>query len=85
MKKPLKPFVVSQATRYVLQSGQPYSMQLSRGTGFGIGKCKNIIALLVDAGVITSASKITGERKIILKNESAAVNAALRQLKKGKK
>lgn len=81
---PLTKYIVATATRAVVRSNKPQSLALMRSTRFGYGKCKLIIALLVDAGVITPTSKITGNRSVILKNEAAAVNAALRQLKKGR-
>lgn len=56
---------------------------LMRRMKMGYGKAARIIELLEDAGVL--GPLMSGRRSLLLKNEAAAVNAALRQLKKGKK
>ena len=59
-------------------------MGLNRSTRFGIGKASNILTLLCDAGVV-SKKYPGGYRMVLLRNQDQAINAALRQLKKGRK
>ena len=59
-------------------------MALHRPTRFGIGKASNILTLLCDAGVV-GKKQPGGYRMVLLRNRPEAVNAALRQLKKGRK
>lgn len=80
--KELKSEDVAQATRLIIQYKKPTTMLLTRYLHFGISKANRILTLLEDAKVLVKNSN--GERTIILKGD-AAVNAALRQLKKGKK
>lgn len=57
-------------------------MALHRPTRWGIGKASNMLTLLSDAGVVTKKNE-AGIRSVTLKG-AGAVNAALRQLKKGR-
>ncbi len=59
------------------------TMKLSRSTGLGMLKSKKIIQLLEQAKVLSAPKD--GTRRVIFNNEPAALNAALRQLKKGRK
>lgn len=73
---------VDRATRLILQYKKPTIMFLTRYLKFGVTKSKRILKVLEDAKVLTKNS--AGEYTIVLKGEAQAVNAALRQLKKGK-
>lgn len=81
--KPISKDDVRLAIQSIIVSGKASTILLNRHTRLGITKCTNILRLLQQAGVVTPAEK--GERKVILKDEVQAVNAALRQLKKGTK
>lgn len=56
---------------------------LHRPTRWGMGKASNVLTLLCDAGVVTKVNA-EGYRNVIIHDEQA-VNAALRQLNKGRK
>lgn len=64
----------------VLNANTP--VKLSRATRWGIGKAGRIMRVLEDAGVVHKTDK--GTRSITLRNFEMAVNAANRQLKKGR-
>lgn len=81
-KRPLSVGDVQMAATVISQSKRPSMYTLQRKMGMGAGKAIVMIRLLEDAGVITEVLK-TQNRSVILKNESAAINAALRQLRKG--
>lgn len=74
---------VTAATRLIVQTGKVSPSMLQRSFKWGYGKAARIVALLGDANVVSPAS--SKPRSVILNNEDMAVNAALRQLKKGKK
>lgn len=76
--KKLKKQDVVQAVIHTVRTRSTSSYNLARGMGVGFFKASRLTRLLVDAGVTTA----TG---YILLKEDAAVNAALRQLKKGRK
>lgn len=80
---PLTKKDVTAAVAVMVQTGNPNPSNLQRHLKFGYGKAARISGLLCDAGVTTSTSK--KPRTVILRNESQAINAALRQLKKGKR
>lgn len=82
-KKPLSVADVRAAATVIVQSKRPSMYTLQRRLGMGAGKAIVMIRLLEDAGVITELTKAQPDRTVILKGEAAAVNAALRQLRKG--
>ena len=71
------------ATRLIVQMKRATTSLLTRRLGWGYGKAFRVMELLEDAGVV-SLMNGSRDRTILLKNEDAAVNAALRQRKKGK-
>ena len=73
---------VVQAVIHTVRSGNPYPAYLNRAMGIGFFKATRLAKILADAGVTTPVGK--DNRRVLLK-EDAAVNAALRQLKKGSK
>lgn len=82
-KKPLSVDDVRTAAAVMVQSKRPSMYTLQRRMGMGAGKAMVMVRLLEDAGVITELTKAQPDRTVILKSEPAAVNAALRQLRKG--
>lgn len=82
-KKPLSVDDVRTAAAVMVQSKRPSMYTLQRRMGMGAGKAMVMVRLLEDAGVITELTKAHPDRTVILKSEPAAINAALRQLKKG--
>lgn len=83
-KKPLDKEEVAQCARLSVQMKYAATSLLTRRLKIGYGKALEIVMLFVDAGVCSPIIR-DGRHSMLLKNESAAVNAALRQLKKGKK
>lgn len=82
-KKPLKADDVALAVRTICQSKRrPSSSLLQRKLGWGYGKVLRMYELLEDAQVVGLQQR-DASRTLILKNEETAINAALRQLKKG--
>lgn len=81
-KKPVTKAEVEGATILVVRAGNVSPSMLQRSMKIGFAKAATIIGLLEDAGVVSSAQG-AAPRFVILKQEAAAVNAALRQLKKG--
>ena len=81
-KVPLSKQDVATAVRVILDKNSAGPSLLQRRLKIGYGKAASIIDLLEDAGVVslTNGSK---PRVVILKTEATAINAALRQLKKG--
>lgn len=74
---------VAAATRLTVQQGKASPSLMQRSFKWGYGKAARITQLLEDAGVV---GPLTAKpRVVILRNEDAAVNAALRQLRKGKR
>jgi len=82
-KKPLSVADVRTAVAVMVKSKRPSMYTLQRNMGMGAGKAMVMVRLLEDAGVITELTKNQPDRTVILKSEPAAVNAALRQLRKG--
>lgn len=80
---PLSKKDVIAAVAVVVRTGNPYASSLQRHLKIGYGKASRLSTLLYEAGVTTDTHK--APRSIILKDEVQAINAALRQLKKGKK
>ena len=74
---------VVQAVIATVRSGDPYPATVRKYLGVGFGKANRLAKVLADAGITSPLDH--SPRKVILKNEDAAVNAALRQLKKGVK
>lgn len=81
-KKPLDKNEVAAVVRQVVTEKRPTTSFLTRRFGMGYYKALAIMVLLDDAGVTTPMMR--GRRTIILKDPDTAINAALRQLKKGK-
>lgn len=82
---PLKKDDVAMAVQAIVMNPTITAISLHRATRLGIGKSANILRLLEQAKVVTAAED--GTRQVILKgfnNHSAAINAAFRQLKKGR-
>lgn len=73
---------VVQAVIHTVRSGNPYPANLSRQMRVGFFKASRLAKVLADAGV---ASPLDHQKRRVLLKEDAAVNAALRQLKKGSK
>lgn len=72
------------AVRAVVKFEMVSPLELHRSTRWGTGKASHMLTLLSDAGVLTKLDK-DRVRTVILRNEDEAINAALRQLKKGRK
>ena len=81
--KPLAKSDVILAVRYVICRPTITPMLLHRSTHCGIGKSANLLRLLEDAKVLSSKAD-NGKRSVLLRTEASALNAALRQLRKGK-
>lgn len=80
---PLTKQDVKTAVAIVVRSDNPYLTNLQRQMKVGYGKALRLLNVLYQAGVINGPD--ASPRAVILKNEEQATNAALRQLKKGKK
>lgn len=80
---PLSKRDVEAAARLMAQTKRATTSLLTRRFAWGYGKASRMVELLEDAGVVSLMDGSRG-RTIILKNEDAAVNAALRQRRKGK-
>ena len=84
-KKPFTADDVTLAVRTICQAKKrPTSSLLQRRLGWGYGKILHLWELLEDAAVVGPVTS-DATRTLYLKNEAAAINAALRQLKKGKR
>lgn len=81
-KKPITKDDVELAVSIIVTLNKANSRTLYQYMKIGISKANRILGLLEDAGVVTP--KLDGTRKVILKNQAGATNAALRQLKRGK-
>ena len=73
---------VVQATLHTVRNQNAYPAALARYMGIGFFKAKRLAQVLADAHV---TSAMDGKDRRVLLKEDAAVNAALRQLKKGRK
>ena len=83
-RRPIKADDVALVTKVVIRTGSASALSVQRYAKLGVQKTTKIIKLLEDAKVLRPATD-TAPRVVILKNETTAVNAALRQLKKGNK
>lgn len=75
---PLGKKEVTLAATIIVRTNNPYAFSLRRYMKIGFGKSSRIIKLMRDAGVVNT-------KQVILRSEDGAINAALRQLKKGRK
>lgn len=73
---------VVHAVIYTVRNHAPYPQRLARLMGVGYFKATRLAKVLADANVTTPMD--SQQRRVLLK-EDAALNAALRQLKKGYK
>lgn len=80
-KKPITAEELTLATRLVVKTNSASSFMLQRNMKMGYCKIATILRLLEDAGVVTES--FGKPRSVILKKEATAINAALRQLRKG--
>ncbi len=83
IKKPLTKNEVRHAVLITISTGYVDAVILSRKMQIGFGKASQLAKLMYDAGIIVD-STMRGT-VVILKGEPQALNAAYRQLKKGKK
>ena len=81
-KKRLTKDDVRQATIATVRNGTAVPTMISRQLKIGFAKANQLSKIMYDAGVVVD-STLRGTT-VILKNEAQAINAALRQLKKGK-
>lgn len=82
--KPLSREDVTLAVRVILQSNQTTAGVLQRKLRWGYGKILRVYELLEDAGVVSPPGS-NKMHSLLLRKEPEAINAALRQLKKGTK
>ncbi len=82
--KPIKQEDVMLVVQVVIKEPMVTRSGIARKTRLGIGKLTKILDLLEKA-IVVSPSNDAGMRTVILRNEAAARNAALRQLNKGRK
>jgi hypothetical protein len=75
---------VAKATRVIVQTGSVSPIVLQRRISMPYSKAVRIIAMLEGAHIVTPEIEGIG-RKVIIKNETIAVNAALRRFNKGKR
>lgn len=83
MGNPLTVADVRIAVRAVIKYEKVSPLELHRATGWGTGKASHMLTLLCDAGAISKLAK-DRSRSVLLRNEDEALNATLRQLKKGR-
>ena len=83
IKKPLTKAEVRHAVLITISTGYVDAVTLSRKMQIGFGKADQLAKLMYSAGIIVD-STMRGT-VVILKGEPQALNAAYRQLKKGKK
>lgn len=74
---------VARATRVIVQTGSVSPLVLQRRISMPYSKAVRIIAMLEGAHIVTGEIEGIG-RKVIIKNETIAVNAALRRFNKGR-
>ena len=74
---------VARATRVIIQTGSVSPIVLQRQISMPYSKAVRIIAMLEGANIVTRDIEGVG-RKVIIKNETIAVNAALRRFNKGR-
>lgn len=80
-KKPLTKDEVRTATQITVRTGYADAIVISRQMNVGYMKATKLAQLMYDAGVIVDGT-MRGT-VVLLKNEDTAINAALRQLRKG--
>lgn len=80
-KNPIDKNEVASAVRLIVTTNDPRTLLITRRLGIGYGKASAIMELLEDAGVVSLVHN--RKRTVILKTEATAINAALRQLRKG--
>lgn len=83
LNQPVTKKDVLTAVAVTLKTGSAETINLSRHGKLGYRKANKLSKLMYDAGVIVD-STFRGT-VILLKNEQAAINAALRQFNKGKR
>ena len=83
IKKPLTKAEVRQAVVITLETGYVDAVILSRKMRLGFSKADELAKLMYSAGIIVD-STMRGT-VVILKGEAQALNAAYRQLNKGRK
>lgn len=83
IKKPLTKNEVRQAVAVTLSTGYVDAVILSSKMQIGFGKADQLAKLMYSAGIIVD-STMRGT-VVILKGEPQALNAAYRQLRKGRK
>lgn len=83
IKKPLTKAEVRQAVLITISTGYVDAVTLSRKMQIGFGKADQLAKLVYAAGIIVD-STMRGT-VVILKGEAQALNAAYRELNKGKK
>lgn len=83
VKKPLTKNEVRQAVAVTLSTGYVDAVILSRRLQIGFGRADKLAKLMYSAGIIVD-STMRGT-VVILKGEAQALNAAYRELNKGKK
>lgn len=81
--KPITKAEVRAAVQVTLQTGNPDTFNLARQLNMGWHKASKLSKLMYDAGIVVD-STMRGT-VVILKGEAQALNAAYRQLRKGKK
>lgn len=83
IKKPITKAEVRQAVLITISTGYVDAVVLSRKMQIGFGKADKLAKLMYSAGIIID-STMRGT-VVILKGEAQALNAAYRELNKGKK
>lgn len=81
---PLTKQDVMLAVQTIIETKRATSSLFQRRLRWGYGKILRVYELLEDAGVV-GLQRSDATRPIILKDQAQATNAALRQLRKGKK
>lgn len=82
-KKPLDKHEVAAVVRQMVAEKRTTTSFITRHFGIGYGKALNMMLMLEDAGIV--GPLMSGRRILILRDPDTAINAALRQLKKGKR
>lgn len=82
-KNPITKDQVAHAVRAIIKTNKPRTITIAIHLRIGHYKASTIMVLLEDAGVVGVG--LNYHRTIKIKNTDAAINAALRQLKKGGK
>ncbi len=81
--KPLKKEDVALAVQATVMHSQITTILLNRHTRLGIIKSANILRLLEQAKVVSAPKD--GNRTVLIRNQAGALNAALRQINKGRR